>query len=357
MIPDLSDQRGQRVGRGDTMRFVHTADSHLGFEITKTAPFDPEGRQRRAQSIFDNFLSVVQYVFEIEADLYIHSGDLFNKYYIPREILDELVRPILELSKVGVPSLIIPGNHERSEFPFDLFHGSPNVFVFDRPKSLCLTLNGFSVGFTGFPFIRQDSKTTFLKALRETEYEDLRSDLNILVTHQAFDQATVGPADFTFHGGRQDTVLRENVPLDFDYIAAGHIHRHQILPHPLEPKLHFVYPGSIQRISFAEMDEEKGFVVGELRDNRIETRFMPLPTYDMEIVEVEAAGLSAGACEDAIRGHFWCLREEMVIRFSLTGGRSASDYPDIDFVRLRAEMPPVLESQFAIKVGNRWIMR
>ncbi len=99
----------------------------------------------------------------------------------------ELVEPIFELAKSGTRFLIIPGNHERSEF--------------------------------------------------------------------SFDQASVGPNDFVFRSGRQDTVSRATTPLDFDYIAAGHIHRYQVLDHPLKPGI--VYPGSTQRISFAEMYEYK----------------------------------------------------------------------------------------------------
>ncbi|MBI4766360.1 MAG: metallophosphoesterase [Deltaproteobacteria bacterium] len=109
------------------MKFVHTADTHLGYEITRINQADPQGRRKRADHIFRNFLTVLDRAREIEADLFIHSGDLFNKYYIPREILDELVQPILALARAGTRILIIPGNHERSEFPFDLFHG--NLFI------------------------------------------------------------------------------------------------------------------------------------------------------------------------------------------------------------------------------------
>ena len=339
------------------MKFIHTADTHLGFEITKTAQSDPLGRQNRGDAIFENFVAIVDQTIETGADLFIHSGDLFNKYYIPREVLDELIRPFTDLVRAGIPVLIIPGNHERSEFPFDLFHGAKNVFVFDRPKSLSLTLDGYSVGIAGFPFIREDSRWTFPKALEETEYEGLRSDFNILVTHQAFDQATVGPVDFTFREGRPDTVSRQTVPLDFEYIAAGHIHRYQILSHPLKPELHFVYPGSTQRVSFAEMNEEKGFVEAEVLNNRIETRFMPLPTYDMEIVKIEAAGLDTKDLEEAIEAQFWRFDQDLVIRFNLTGGKRLSDYPDLDYQRLRAKMPPILECQFMIRAGKRWLMR
>ena len=339
------------------MKFVHTADTHLGFEFTKGAPCHPQGRRRRARSVFDNFLTVIEHAIEGEVDLFIHSGDLFNKYYIPRDALDELIRPILNLSRVGTPVLIIPGNHERSEFPFDLFHGSPGVFVFDEPKTISLTIDGYSIGIAGFPFIRKGSKRTFLKALHQTEYHKLRSDFNILVTHQAFDDAVVGPAGFIFTARRPDTVARYTFPLDFEYVAAGHIHRYQILAHPLRPRLNFVYPGSTQRMSFAEKDEEKGFVEAELLDDRIETRFIPLPAYEMEIVQVEAAGMTASECEDAIKSQFWRFDENMVIRFQLTGGAGAGDYPDVDFQGLRDEMPPVLECQFGIKTEKRWILR
>ena len=339
------------------MKFVHTADTHLGFDITKTAQSDPRGRKSRADAIFQNFVTVVEHAIEIESDLFIHSGDLFNKYYIPRDILDELIQPFMDLVGAGIPVLIIPGNHERSRFPFDLFHGAKNVFVFDRPKSLCLTLDGYSVGIAGFPFIREDARRTFSKALKETDYEDLRCDFNILVTHQAFDQATVGPVDFTFREGRPDTVSRKTIPVDFDYIAAGHIHRYQILSHPQKPELKVVYPGSTQRMSLAERDEEKGFVEAEVLNNRIETRFMPLPAYDMEVVDIAAAGMSSRDLEEMIKGQFWRFDEDLVIRFNLTGGGRLSDYPDFNFQRLRADMPSVLECRFALRAGKRWVFK
>jgi exonuclease SbcD len=337
------------------VRFVHTADTHLGFEVMRSAPSDNAGRRRRAQSVFDNFQAVAEHALTSEADLFIHSGDLFNKYYIPREKLDELISPVTTLAKAGIPVVIIPGNHERSEFPFDLFHGVAGVYVLDRPKSLVLTCGGYSAGIVGFPFIREDAKRTFLKALYETEYAGLRSDFNILVTHQAFDEAVVGPVGFRFKAGRRDTVSRESVPLDFEYIAAGHIHRYQILPHPLKAGLRFVYPGSTQRMSFAEWDEDKGFVEGEVIHERVETRFIPLGAWDMEIVEVEAAGRSSPEVEKAIREQFWRFSEDLVVRFNLIGGTALADYPEIDFDRLRAEMPSVLECQFAIKARKKWI--
>ena len=161
---------------------------------------------------------------------------------------------------------------------------------------------------------------------------------------------------------RQKKYLRHQLYLLYQFFQLQrniflHFEQHQILSHPLKPGLNFVYPGSIQRMSFAERDEDKGFVEGEVLDGRIETRFIPLPAHEMEIVEIEAAGLSDKDCEDAISSQFWRFDEDLVIRFNLTGGTKAGDYPDIDFQRIRARMPPVLECQFAIKTEKRWILR
>lgn len=337
------------------MRFIHTADTHLGFEFTKVPKRQDSGRQARAARIAANFKTVVDRAVEIRADLFIHGGDLFNKHYLPRLLLEELISPLADLSREGIPVLILPGNHERSEFPFDLFHGLKNLVVFDRPKSVVLPAGGYRVGLAGFPFLRDNSRDLFLKALEETEFRDLRADVHFLVTHQAFDQAVVGPGEYVFRSGRRDTVDRHNLPAVFDYVAAGHIHRFQVLDHPGRPGVKIAYPGSIQRMSFAEKNEEKGFIEGELEGDKIDIRFRPLPAYSLESMDIAAAGLTAGELEREIERESWRVHEDLIIRFNLTGGETAADYPDADFERLRALLYPVLECQFALRIKGRWV--
>ena len=61
--------------------------------------------------------------------------------------------------------------------------------------------------------------------------------------------------------GRDHVLLNSNVALSqFDYVALGHIHKHQILGNnPL-----VVYSGSMQRIDFGEERDDKGFCVIDL---------------------------------------------------------------------------------------------
>ena len=75
-------------------------------------------------------------------------------------------------------------------------------------------------------------------------------------------------------------LLEPQVPLSaltdpaFDYVALGHIHKHQDLNSGGQP--HVVYSGSPDRIDFGEKDETKGFVLVELRKGGAEYRFVPV---------------------------------------------------------------------------------
>jgi len=61
--------------------------------------------------------------------------------------------------------------------------------------------------------------------------------------------------------GREPVLLPSNVANPaLDYVALGHIHRHQVLSYnPL-----VVYSGSLERLDFSEEEDEKGFCIVEI---------------------------------------------------------------------------------------------
>jgi DNA repair protein SbcD/Mre11 len=61
-----------------------------------------------------------------------------------------------------------------------------------------------------------------------------------------------------------------------DYVALGHIHKHQNLNPTDDPPI--IYPGSIERVDFGEAKEEKGFVLAEVERGTARWQFVPLPT-------------------------------------------------------------------------------
>jgi exonuclease SbcD len=64
--------------------------------------------------------------------------------------------------------------------------------------------------------------------------------------------------------GQEHALLVSNIihPA-FDYIALGHIHKHQVLNE--NPPV--VYAGSLERLDFGEADDEKGFYLVEITPN------------------------------------------------------------------------------------------
>jgi exonuclease SbcD len=74
----------------------------------------------------------------------------------------------------------------------------------------------------------------------------------------------------------------------WDYVALGHIHRHQDLSEGGYPAV--VYSGSLERIDFGEEAETKGFCWLELQRGNSEWNFIPVHARSFKTVRVDARG-------------------------------------------------------------------
>jgi len=178
-----------------------------------------------------------------------------------------------------VPVLLVPGNHERSRLPYPLLALQDGLHLFERPRTVVLEARGVRVAFAGFPFThqirRRFAEVLAAAAARETDPADVR----VLCMHQCVEGATCGPRHFTFRFG-DDVIRAGDLPRDVAVTLCGHIHRHQVLRPRGQPPV--IYAGSIERTSFAEAPETKGYVVLELaRSGLGPFQFRPLPTRPM----------------------------------------------------------------------------
>lgn len=266
------------------LRILHTADSHIGAELP-VRPRRP-GR-RRGDDLVDAFGRILRQAIQREIDLVIHAGDLFNRSEPSSRALAAAAEPLLRVAVAGIPVVIVPGNHERSTIPTCLLLSHPNIHIVTAPCTLTFQVRGTRVGIAAFPCIRRDSAKRFPAALEATEWARLRTDVTILAVHQTFESATCGPNNHRFRRG-DDVIDRKAVPQAFDYVAAGHVHRHQTLSLPTADGPQIVYAGSPDRVSFAESDEPKGCVMLEEAEGRLVHTFLehavrPMSAWPMDI--------------------------------------------------------------------------
>jgi exonuclease SbcD len=91
--------------------------------------------------------------------------------------------------------------------------------------------------------------------------------------HFSVSEAKLG-SERTVMLGR-DVVVLKSVLADpiWDYVALGHIHRHQQLNAGQHPPI--VYAGSLERIDFGEEKEPKGFVIADIERGHTHWEFQP----------------------------------------------------------------------------------
>jgi len=298
------------------VRIIFFSDTHLGFDY----PIRPRvKRRRRGAEFFDNYNRVLAHANLRRPDIMIHGGDFFFRSKVPAAIVDLAYAPLFDLADTGLPILIVPGNHERSELPSSLYLTHPNIHIFDRPRTFEFKVGDAVVSLSGFPFVR-DVRRTFGSLVAETGWQACRADIRLMCIHQAICGASVGPANFQFRYG-SDVVPSSDLPMDFHAVLSGHIHRHQILP----GRVPVFFSGSTERTSFAEKDEDKGFMEFQLTSRRtgrpvIATQFHRLPTRPMINVNLDKAPI--GGLNQYLRWTVNQLNPDAIIRLQSRTTRS-----------------------------------
>lgn len=303
------------------LRILFFADTHLGFDYAVRPKIT---RRRRGEDFFDNYHRVLAYAANNKVDLVIHGGDLFFRSRVPAKIVELAYGPLFEFAERGIPTLIVPGNHERSELPTSLYLAHPNIYVFLGPATFMFDFPGVRVSVSGFPFERRDVKSRFGSILARTGWDRSEADIKLLCIHQAVEGATVGPSNYTFRNGH-DVIRIDDLPDGCTAVLAGHIHRRQVLARrSRNGKVPVIYPGSIERTSFAEKDEEKGFYdVRFLRGSRGpweigELDFIALPVRPMVDIEIDA-GVNRSTLRSFLLSKIAVIDKNSVVRLKSSG--------------------------------------
>lgn len=303
------------------IRVLGLADTHLGFDF----PLRPRVvRRRRGFDFFRNYERALAPALRGEVDVVIHGGDIMYRSRVPRHLVDMAFVPLRKIADKGIPVYIVPGNHERSVIPYRILAAHPNIFIFDRPVSFSLKVRGYDCVLAGFPFIRRGIRKIFLDILDKTGWCKTTGDVYILCMHQSVDGCTTGPKNFMFARSR-DVIDVHEIPSKFSCVLSGHMHRAQVITTDLCGKslsTPVLYPGSVERTSFAERNERKGHLVVHIpvRDigHPVEWRFMELPTRPMVIVDCDASACGSDL-ESWLRLKLRTLPDDSIVKVRIHG--------------------------------------
>ena len=260
------------------MKILATADSHFGFLYGRTS----ESRMISTERMFQAFENVVDFAIRNGVDLFLHGGDMFNRSRPRKKIISKGYELITKLTDQEIPFVGIPGNHDRSSLPETLLsHFDDHLYFLN--KTSCVKIDSISV--IGFPFIARHPKYVFREVARKANLTP--EETFIVLCHQLFDGAVFGPHQHIFTN-RSDTLDTSILPNNVKLVISGHIHRAQSLQNG-----RIFYTGSLERTSFMEIIEPKGFLLIELDKvspniEFVETESSPMAVIELEIGESES---------------------------------------------------------------------
>ncbi len=273
------------------MKFIHTADLHLG---TKLGSGDEENF--RVKDFLKAFDFIIDKAIEEKVDFFLFVGDAFKNSSPSITLLTEFVKRVKRLVDNKIDFVYIKGNHDEPKVSY--LHHSLSVvqelntlhtYIVDESEILELKCG---VRIIAIPFLSESYKSNFqlhfdnlLGGLIE-EAKKRTSAPTILALHYYVDGAELSN-DYRGPGAISRSFLNK---YPWTYVALGDIHKGQTInDNPLS-----VYPGSIERVTFGERAERKSFIMVEFSNrgpfSSSSVVRVPIPTRPMFRVTQEELG-------------------------------------------------------------------
>jgi len=313
------------------IKVLHFADAHLGVENYGRP--DPEtGLHTRLLDFLRSFDEMIDRAESEEVDLAIFAGDAYKTRNPSPTQQREFATRIMRLAGI-CPVVLLAGNHDvysakGKASTLDIFGILPApgpdrfpIAVANRPGFVnVVTRSGDRLQIVTLPWIVRSHLLAITAVLRpdgsspdafgerlHVLFGALLGQLEpglpvILAAHGTVAGAVYGSEHSASLGA--EIILPPELFYDrrIDYVALGHIHKHQILWEVSPP---MIYPGSLDRVDFGEEHEQKGFVIAYLEGGSAKYEFVELQsTRPFVTIEVDVAGDNPmRQVNEAIDGH------------------------------------------------------
>jgi len=303
------------------VNILHFADAHI--DMANYGRHDPRtGLPLRVVDFLKSLDTIVDTAIAEKVDLVLFAGDAYKDRTPAPTFQREWGRRVMRLSRAAIPTLLLVGNHDLSPAlgrahaleDFDTLE-VPHVHVLDRPAFLGPNdLEGLPLQVIALPWISRSGLMAQLD-LKSGDpaqvYEHLGDRLIelvqmwlenkadpslpvVLTAHCSVQGAVYGGERAVMLGG--DLVLPGSLVKDprLDYTALGHIHKWQNLNDNAHPPV--IYPGSIERVDFGEVNDDKYFVIAHVEHGHTRVEWRKLkgirPFIDRSVKLVSQQGVT-----------------------------------------------------------------
>ena len=297
------------------IRVLHFADVHVG--MANFGKIDPErGINSRILDFLARLDEMIDHAERHEVDLVVFAGDAFRTRSPDPTSQRGFATRVLRLSQLA-PTMLLAGNHD---LPLNAARAS-SIEIFDtlalagvwvaqdyETRRISTRRGDVVVAAAPYPMRgrllndentrkmtiaeRDDALKTALEerlATLANEAESLADDdtPRLLAGHFTLEGAAWGSERGVMLGRDVSARLECVADAGWDYVAMGHIHRHQNLTHGQDGAPPVVYSGSLERIDFGEEGEAKGFCRVELRRGRADWRFAQVAARKLLTIDVD----------------------------------------------------------------------
>ena len=261
-----------------SVQILHCSDMHLdrNFNMANLARV-----QERKEDLNRNFSVAVDYALSNKPDLFLVAGDVFDRVSPGNAARVFLTGKIRQLKETGMHVYMIGGNHDIPKLggqrvAIEVLSSAGLSTVFsesDEFGTSILELNGKRVCVAGKSYFSQVESAN---PLHERKVP-IEGDYNILMIHGSLQGLNV--ASSVPEMASQNPFRPEDVKVGLNYFALGHFHNFFEREYG---GCKIVNSGSVEKLSYAEMNDEKGFVWAELNPDNVSTEFIKLQTRPME---------------------------------------------------------------------------
>lgn len=293
------------------VKILHLSDIHLGSGFSH-GKIDPEtGINTRLKDFVNTLQICIDRAISEPVDLVLFGGDAFPDATPAPYVHEAFASQFRRLADADIPAILLVGNHDQHSQG----NGGASLSIYRT-----LVVPGFIVGDTiathrletrrgaiqviTLPWLNRSTLLTRpeteglslaevnemllqkLEPVLEAEIRRLDPNLpTVLLGHLMADRANLGAEKFLAVGKGFTIPMSMLTRPEFDYVALGHIHKHQNLNPSNNPPV--VYPGSIERVDFSEEKEDKGYILLEVQSGKADWEFCPLPARPFITIEVD----------------------------------------------------------------------